>query len=142
MEKIQITTPGIKKALRRYSIPKAIAEFVWNGFDAKASMIKIKMDANSIGFIETLTIIDNGYGIPFDNLRAKFKPFLESEKEINPDIRRETSAIHGKNGVGRLTFFTFAEHARWDTTYERDGKRYRYSIEVSANEVETYKVSS
>jgi len=142
MEKIQITTPGIKRALRRYSIPKAIAEFVWNGFDAKASKVEIKIESNAVGFIEAFTIIDNGYGIPSEDLKSKFKPFFESEKEIDPDIQRETSAVHGKNGVGRLTFFTFADHAQWDTTYERNGQRYKYSIEISSNELETYKVSS
>jgi hypothetical protein len=51
MEKIQITTPGIKKALRRYKIPRAISQYIWNGFDAQASNVKVVIDANEIGYI-------------------------------------------------------------------------------------------
>jgi hypothetical protein len=141
MEKIQITTPGIKKALRRYNVPRAIAQYVWNGFDAQASTVDIVVDSNSIGYINNFSVMDNGYGIPHEELGVKFKPFFESEKEIDPDQQRETSAVHGKNGVGRLTFFTFAQYARWDTVYELDGKRYAYSIEIESNELETYKTS-
>ncbi len=141
MEKIQITTVGIKKALRRYKIPRAIAQYVWNGFDAQASAVEIMVDGNEMGYINKFAIVDNGYGIPFEELETKFKPFFESEKEIDPDTPRETSALHGKNGVGRLTFFSFADFATWNTVYELDGKRWGYSIEVSSNNLETYNTS-
>ncbi len=138
MSKIQITTPGIKKALSKYKYPRAIAQYVWNGFDAQASSVEIVVNANEMGFIEEFSVTDNGYGIPFEELEAKFKPFFESEKEIDPDVQRENSAIHGKNGVGRLTFFQFAIHAKWETVYERDGNRFEYSIDVFSDDLETY----
>jgi len=141
MARIQITTPGIKKALRRYKIPGAISEFIWNGFDAQATKVGLVIQANEIDWINQLKVIDNGYGIPFEQLETKFKPFFESEKEIDPDVQRETSAVHGKNGVGRLTFFKFASQANWETVYQLEGKRYKYEIEVFLDELETYHTS-
>ncbi|RJP49361.1 MAG: ATP-binding protein [Anaerolineaceae bacterium] len=138
MEKIQITTPGIKKALKRYEIPQAIAEYIWNGFDAKADCVEIIYKANAIGGIDEIKISDNGSGILHGRLRDKFTPFFESEKELDPNARRTTSAIHGKNGVGRLTFFTFANSAEWQTVYNGDGGRFSYKINVSTDGLNTY----
>ena len=39
-EKIEIGIPGIKKTLRKYNPYSAIAEFVWNGFDAEATVVE------------------------------------------------------------------------------------------------------
>ena len=84
MEKVGITTPGIKKALARYDYTDAIAEYIWNGFDAKATCVEIELQYNDLGYISILKVIDNGYGIPKDKLSTKFIPFFESEKELEP----------------------------------------------------------
>ena len=34
VEKVQITSNGIKNSLKRYDSLKALSECVWNGFDA------------------------------------------------------------------------------------------------------------
>ena len=82
--------------------------------------------------------IDNGYGIDFEKLKIKFEPFFESEKEIDPNALKTTSAVHGKNGVGRLTFFCFAASAIWETVFEKEGKRYKYNIEVSSERLNSF----
>ena len=51
MARIQITTPGIRKALKKYSSAQAIAEYIWNGFDADASCVEITIHANEMGYI-------------------------------------------------------------------------------------------
>lgn len=135
---IQITSPGIRKALKKYGYEQAISEYIWNGFDAKASQVELRIDANQIGTISKICVIDNGYGIDFDKIKAKFEPFFESEKEIDPDAPRTTSAIHGKNGVGRLTFFSFANFATWESVYEKGTKRFKYTIEVTSEKLNSY----
>lgn len=138
MQQIQITSPGIRKALSRYDYSKAMAEYIWNGFDAKASQIEIEVTRNEIGNISKITITDNGYGIPFKDLQTKFVPFFESEKELDPTLHRTSSAVHGKNGVGRLTFFQFASRATWKTTYVLNNQPYSYEILIDGDGLNTY----
>lgn len=137
MANIQITTAGIKKSLNKYKPLTSIAEYVWNGFDAGASIVKIELLNNQLGTLEDIVISDNGSGIIKSDLNVKFKPFFESEKIVQPD-RKKHSDLHGKNGVGRLTFFTFCNDAEWKTVYEKDNKKYRYSICVNTNTLEEF----
>lgn len=114
---VNITSNGIQKVLKNYKEKQAIAEYLWNGFDAGANQVELNYKANALGFIEQLEIADNGYGISYKSLKVKFNPFYESEKALQLPEHRSRSAMHGKNGVGRLTFFTFASDARWQTTF-------------------------
>jgi hypothetical protein len=114
---VNITSSGIQKVLRNYNEKQALAEYLWNGFDARATTLEINYTANALGFIDSLEISDNGYGINLENLAAKFDPFYESEKALQLPINKNRSVMHGKNGVGRLTFFKFANDAEWQTTF-------------------------
>ncbi len=142
MQTIQITTPGIKKALRKYDYKRAIAEYVWNGFDAKATYVDITIQTNEIGAVSEFRISDNGYGIDNRKLSSKFIPFFESDKELDPNIQRNTSMTHGKNGVGRLTFFNFAAEASWSTTYKGEEQgiesNFTYTININSNSLNAY----
>lgn len=137
---VNVTSNGIKKILSNYETPSAIAEYIWNGFDAKANTVAINYSVDNFGSLEYLEIIDNGYGINQNKLNSKFKPFYESEKAIKVSAPKHTSAMHGKNGVGRLTFFTFAKSAKWMTTF-LNGKQYETNtIIINSSELTDYKV--
>lgn len=138
MTKVEITVPGIKRALSSYSRLQALAEFIWNGYDAKASWVDVSFKANEIGHIAELALKDNGHGIEFDKLTTKFVPLFESDKVIDPTVRTISSAIHGKNGVGRLTFFHFANNATWETVFQSGNKRYGYEISTDIERLNTY----
>ena len=131
---INITSNGIQKVLKNYNEKQALAEYLWNGFDARADRLEINYSANALGFIDSLEISDNGYGINFKNLTEKFNPFYESEKALQLPVNRNRSVMHGKNGVGRLTFFKFANDAEWQTTFlhQKTLKSGRIRIGVSA----------
>ncbi len=141
MQKIQVTPNGIKKHLRRYKVADSIAEFIWNGFDAGATRVEVNFQNHELGGIVSLQIKDNGSGIDNRKLVKKFKPFLESEKELDPNAPRLTSEIHGKNGVGRLTFFNFAEEAHWKTVYAENCKNWFYEIKILSKELHSYEAS-
>ncbi len=139
-QKIQITSTGVKRFLNRYTPEKAVAEYIWNGFDAGATNVSIEWDANEIGTLSELRIIDNGGGIDHARLNVKFKPFLDSEKFISAKVQKQTSTQHGKNGVGRLTFHKFATGAEWQTVY-KDAKNQQlssYTITASAERIDQY----
>lgn len=140
MANIQITSSGIKKSLQKYSPLKALVEFIWNGFDAQASRVELTYSKNILGGIDGISIADNGYGIPKNELDKKFKPFFDSEKIINPSEKRNISTIHGKNGVGRLTFYHFATSATWQTIYQDkvNKKRYKYIITINIDNLDNF----
>jgi hypothetical protein len=89
--------------------------------------------------VDTLTIADNGRGIPAALLKKKFTPFFESEKALKR--REENIGLEGKNGYGRLTFYKFAGRADWDTCYEEGAKTLGYSISIEALALDDYKAT-
>lgn len=135
---VNITSKGIQKVLKNYNEKQAIAEYIWNGFDANANTIRIDYVANALGLLEQLTIADNGYGINFDRLQQKFDPFFESEKSIQIVAPKHTSKMHGRNGVGRLTFFTFAHNAVWQTTYQSEKGFCSGEIHINTGALNSY----
>ncbi|WP_054847977.1 ATP-binding protein [Methanoculleus chikugoensis] len=144
-EEVKITTDGIITALSKLNFtdknfpPKAVAEYIWNGFDARASIVEIDYEF-SAGGLRRLVVRDNGHGIPpQDQLNLKFQPIFESDKLKDDSNNRNTSQYHGKNGLGRLTFATFAQRARWETVYQQGGeKTYSYSIEILGSRLELF----
>ena len=138
MPKIQITSKGIRAALKKYTPYQSLTEYIWNGFDAQAQEIKINYTANELGNIEMISINDNGYGIPHSKLQDKFEPLFESKKALENKLKKNLSAIHGKNGIGRLTFFTFARNASWKTVYNENEKNLTYEIYANAENINLY----
>ena len=51
MKNILITPEGIKTNLKNVKPLEAICEYIWNGFDAGASQIKVYLHTNELGLI-------------------------------------------------------------------------------------------
>lgn len=143
-QNIDISTDGIKKVLKNYNPKLAIAEFIWNGFDAQASTIKFNYKANDFGRIEYIEIIDNGDGINFEQLNQKFRRFYSSEKAIDIEAieNKFISTTHGKNGVGRLTFFVFADKAKWETVFKKNRHFFSGNILINTENLNNYTPSA
>ena len=108
MPHVKITTTGIKKVLQKYKYTQAIAEYIWNGFDANANTVNLNYEVDEFDTVISLSISDNGYGIDKSELPNKFEPFYDSEK-FNLEKPKNELNYHGKKGVGRLTFFSFCQ---------------------------------
>lgn len=135
--KIQLQSQGIKRALKNYKMYDSLTEYIWNGFDAQATNVEVIFCKNELESIDSIIIKDNGHGINQELLSVKFTPVFESEKAIIIN-KNSISTYHGKNGVGRLTFFTFAQIAEWKTTYKKDDKNYCYNITINANSLQEF----
>ncbi|HEX8974410.1 MAG TPA: ATP-binding protein [Patescibacteria group bacterium] len=138
MPKIQISSRGIRAALKKYTPYQSLAEYIWNGFDAQASQIDIHYESDELGNLFSISISDNGYGIPHSKLQNKFEPLFESQKALENKLKKNQSALHGKNGIGRLTFFVFARSATWTTTYEDASCNWTYDIFANAENINFY----
>lgn len=136
MSEVKIRGTGIKKALSSFNCEEAISEYIWNGFDAGASVIELNTITDPLENVLEFSISDNGKGIDFEQLENKFIPFLESEKSVK--TKEENISLQGKNGYGRLTFFKFAQYAIWKTFYKKDEKVFTYDININAESLNKY----
>ena len=136
-ESVELSSTGIRRMLKKYTPEKAIAEYIWNGFDAKAKKVTIDFEVESkeLDTIKSITIVDDGSGICYDDLQYKFRPILESQKKHATD---DGEFVRGKNGYGRLTFFKFANKAVWNTTYNKKGKNFQYEISIISENLTKY----
>ena len=137
-QSIELSSTGIRRMLNKYTPERAMAEYIWNGFDAKATIVRIDYEIASQEFdtIQSITISDNGNGICYDDLKYKFKPILESQKKLASD---EGDLVRGKNGYGRLTFFKFATYAKWTTVYiDKYKKKHQYDIKIASDKLTNY----
>jgi hypothetical protein len=122
----KITSKSIAQSGLPTDYKKAIAEYIWNGFDAKATQIDIRFDANETGFIHNFSITDNGEGIRIENIDETFGYFLDSQKVSTFD---KDGFIKGKKGKGRFSFSLFANKAVWQTKFKtEENKILQYDI--------------
>ena len=142
IEEIEITNKGIKKTLAGMSPEKAIAEYIWNGFDAGATSVRVEARpaTQEMETIDQITIADNGTGIRLEELNTKFKPYLESAKAARKSSIK-TSHQRGEEGKGRLSFCMLAKAAVWNTVYVEKGKRYGYTIKINEATLGRYEPS-
>lgn len=135
---VEITSVGIRKVLNKYTPERAISEYIWNGFDAKATIIKIDFEFKDqeLDTVKEIKVTDNGIGICYEELTSKFKKFYESQKSIVNT--KDTDLTRGKNGYGRFTFHKFARFARWETLYQKDNDIMSYDIKISNDNLKDY----
>ena len=66
-ESVEITPRGIRKVLNKYTPQRAIAEYIWNGYDAHANEIRVTATSDNVfGSIINVTVKDNGDGIIYE----------------------------------------------------------------------------
>lgn len=110
---------------------KAISEFVWNALDSDASEIYVEFGRNTLGGIEAITIRDNGNGMTLDRASADFQNLGNSWKRGHPRTP-SNRVVHGKEGQGRLRFFSLADKAKWSSVSRLNEITQKISIEILA----------
>ncbi|QBO58228.1 ATP-binding protein [Chryseobacterium salivictor] len=142
-QSVEITSSGIKKILQKYTAERAISEYIWNGFDAKATVIKVDFEIGTAEFdtYSSIRISDNGEGIIYEDLSERFRKFHESNKAgLSSD---SSDLTRGKNGYGRFTFHKFARFAKWCTKYSRNEHAlYSYDILINSDNLKEYDPST
>lgn len=123
----QITDEGIKKHFKTMEPHKAIFELIWNGFDARARNVNVRLIKNTLKRVESVLICDDGDGIDLLNLDNSFQKFNESNKKNDDDL-------HGSHGRGWLAFHKLANEAVWFTKYKNENAK----ICISADAISKY----
>lgn len=118
---------------------KAIAEYIWNGFDAGATCVTIRYHANPLGGVDDLWIIDNGSGINYDTLPLTFGAFLDSNKK---QTYQRSSEVRGRKGKGRFSYNVISGGASWATKYkDSEGNLKHYEIKISSSNRAEYETT-
>ena len=132
-EKVSVTDTGIQSSGLPKDYMEAVAEYIWNGFDAAASIIEISFETNEIGTINSLSIADNGTGIDYNLLKETFGNFNDSIKKAT--FQKSSSFIKGNKGRGRFSFSAFSGKALWKTVSldKETGALTAYEIAISRN---------
>lgn len=106
---------------------KAICEYIWNGFDAKATTVELKYNADELGNITSMSIRDDGEGIDRESLHETFGCYQDSIKRRS---FQWSSQVKGNRGRGRYAFNCFADKAEWETVFNKNENLLRYKLYI------------
>jgi DNA topoisomerase VI subunit B len=134
--RLQAKQDALEKEASTRDPIKGIAEYVWNALDADATLITVKLEKNDLGGIVAIRVSDNGHGISQERADQDFSNLGGSLKRTTFKTRSLERAIHGKEGRGRLKFFSLARQARWLSISEIEGKRSALTLTIQANNLE------
>ncbi|AZO51985.1 hypothetical protein EJ073_20525 [Mesorhizobium sp. M4B.F.Ca.ET.058.02.1.1] len=125
----------LEKIARTTDIVRAISEFVWNSFDGDATDVSVEFHRNTLGGIQEIVIRDNGDGITPSRAEHDFMSLGDSWKLKAQRTPRHKRAIHGKEGRGRLRFFSLAQFAEWSSISDEDGGRHAVVLRIKADDL-------
>lgn len=117
----------------------ALAELVWNGFDAGSNKVQVFLDLNDLDAVEAIRVRDHGCGIIHSEVEDFFGSLGESWKKNR--ARQNGRALHGKNGKGRFKAFALGERVEWNTTYQDNGRKFSYLISGNAHTLDDFDAS-
>ena len=106
---------------------KAICEYIWNGFDAKATSVELKYNADELGNITSMSIMDDGEGIDRESLHETFGCYQDSIKKRS---FQWSSQVKGNQGRGRYAFNCFADKAEWETVFNKNENLLQYKLYI------------
>jgi len=130
---VEVQPDFIEKITRAKPL-QALSELVWNALDADAHNVRVYSERNELDSLSAVIVRDDGDGIP----RAKVKEFFRHLGGSWKHAGARTQGgrfLHGQEGRGRFKAFAIGAHAQWDVVYARDGKKWGYSILMSASDV-------
>ena len=129
-QRVTLTNTSIRSGVTS-DAKRAICEYIWNGFDARATLVSVEYETNEIGTVLALRVKDNGEGISRTNLSETFGHYQDSIKKKS---FQWSSQVKGHKGKGRYAFNCFASDAKWITVFREGETLLRHTISISASE--------
>jgi hypothetical protein len=117
----------------------ALAEMIWNAFDADATMVEVNFHEGPMG-VDEVTISDNGTGIRYSQVEQLFEALGGSWKAKIQKTEKGRS-LHGKEGKGRFKAFSLGRVVQWEVLYKDNGNLRKYAIEGVADSLDIFSIS-
>lgn len=92
----------------------AVAELIWNAFDADAHKVRVSVVENILGNVEQISVEDDGHGLPYADAETAFGHLGGSWKKTAGRTLQEKRILHGKEGKGRFRAFALGNHVTWE----------------------------
>jgi hypothetical protein len=108
----------------------ALAELIWNALDADATKVTVDFLDDGLGGMKSIIVADNGHGIPYADAPLLFRKLGDSWKKAGMFTKELRRQLHGQEGRGRFKAFALGRVTDWNSTYERGGKLYRFTMSV------------
>ncbi|WP_238737161.1 ATP-binding protein [Rhodopseudomonas infernalis] len=119
---------------------QAVAELIWNAVDADATRVDLEIDSDDIA-MRSVTIRDNGHGIPHSEVEAVFGKLGGSWKAHGSRSKSKGRILHGKEGKGRFKALALGRVADWTIRFRDSGKLYGYKITVIRDDLVDVRVT-
>jgi hypothetical protein len=136
---VEVQSDFLEKITRARPVP-ALAELIWNAFDADAKTVDVSFEYNDLDSLDAIVVTDNGEGIPRTDAAGFFR-FLGGSWKKSKTQTASGRFLHGKEGRGRFKAFALGNIAEWAVVYRRDGKCWSYTIRMTAIDMRHVNVS-
>jgi hypothetical protein len=120
----------------------AIAELVWNAFDADAKRVDVILTQGKLGILDSIDIIDDGWGMSPAQATQAFSGLGGSWKRLANKTRHEQRVIHGKEGRGRFKALGLGRVAEWFVCYpDTEQTLAKFSVQIIDEKSDKFVIS-
>jgi hypothetical protein len=126
--RVQVERDHLRKLANATPI-QAVAELIWNSVDADATRVDLEIDSDGVA-MRSVTIRDNGHGIPHTNVETLFGKLGGSWKAHGSRSKTKGRMLHGKEGKGRFKALALGRVADWTVRYQDGHKLLGYKITI------------
>ena len=120
---------------------QAVAELVWNGLDADATGVDVRLEYGELGMTK-IVVRDDGHGIPHQDAPQLFTRLGGSWKKPGGRTKTKERRLHGYEGRGRFKVFALGRVADWRVTYRTDeGDLRAYDITMLEDNIREIRIT-
>jgi len=127
--------------LARAKPVNALAELIWNAFDADATEVRVEFAQNQLDGLDRIRVRDNGHGLSFIHALDVFRNLGGSWKQEGLRTPLHNRDLHGKYGKGRFRAFSLGDCVEWRSVFMDAGTPWEYCIFGRAEEPGVFELS-
>ncbi|MHC4097928.1 MAG: ATP-binding protein [Planctomycetota bacterium] len=118
----------------------SIAELVWNSLDANANEIKVILNRNKLGGIDSVIVKDNGHGLTDKDAVTAFENLGGSWKRNARTTKEGKRFLHGKAGKGRFRAFSIGKTVVWKTCFQSNDEFLTFEINGNSDKLGEFQI--